>query len=70
MNLLNWAKGNYLGWTANRAQQQLLSRPLIDTINPEARRIRHPEKAHKPDTEVLRKPEWRSRQRESAAHSA
>jgi hypothetical protein len=31
---------------------------ILDTINPEARRIRHPEKAHKPDTEVLRKPEW------------
>jgi len=28
---------------------------LID-MNPE--RVRHPEKAHKPDTEVLRKPKW------------
>jgi lipoyl synthase len=30
---------------------------LDRTQNPE-KRIRHPEKAHKPDTEVLRKPEW------------
>jgi lipoic acid synthetase len=28
------------------------------TLDPDARRIRHPEKAHKPDTEMLRKPEW------------
>ncbi|MBZ5761501.1 MULTISPECIES: lipoyl synthase [Rhizobium] len=31
---------------------------ILDTINPSALRIRHPEKAHKPDTEVLRKPDW------------
>ncbi|TQX91422.1 MULTISPECIES: lipoyl synthase [unclassified Rhizobium] len=31
---------------------------ILDTINPFALRIRHPEKAHKPDTEVLRKPDW------------
>lgn len=30
---------------------------LDRTENPE-KRVRHPEKAHKPDTEVLRKPEW------------
>ena len=30
---------------------------LLDTLNPE-KRVRHPEKAHRPDTEVLRKPEW------------
>lgn len=35
---------------------------VIDTIRSEAvsgaARIRHPEKAHKPDTEVLKKPDW------------
>jgi lipoic acid synthetase len=35
---------------------------LIDTITaplaPAAQKARHPEKAHRPDTEVLRKPEW------------
>ena len=33
---------------------------ILDRTNIEsdAKRIRHPEKAHKPDTEMLRKPEW------------
>ena len=31
---------------------------ILDTIEDGAKRIRHPEKAHKPDTEVLRKPDW------------
>jgi lipoic acid synthetase len=30
---------------------------ILDTINAE-KRVRHPEKAHRPDTEVLRKPDW------------
>jgi len=30
---------------------------ILDTVNPE-KRVRHPEKAHRPDTEVLRKPDW------------
>jgi lipoic acid synthetase len=30
---------------------------ILDTISPE-KRVRHPEKAHRPDTEVLRKPDW------------
>ena len=30
---------------------------ILDTVH-ETKRIRHPEKAHKPDQEVLRKPEW------------
>ena len=36
---------------------------ILDRINlapaaAEEKRVRHPEKAHKPDTEVMRKPEW------------
>ena len=33
---------------------------ILDRTNPDpnAPRVRHPEKAHRPDTEVLRKPEW------------
>ncbi len=31
---------------------------ILDTTNPDAKRVRHPEKAHRPDTEVLRKPDW------------
>ncbi|WP_137153671.1 lipoyl synthase [Rhizobium sp. FKL33] len=30
---------------------------ILDTVNTE-KRVRHPEKAHRPDTEVMRKPEW------------
>ena len=30
---------------------------ILDTVH-ETKRVRHPEKAHKPDQEVLRKPEW------------
>src|SRR5882724_9441610 len=30
---------------------------ILDTVNSE-KRVRHPEKAHRPDTEVLRKPDW------------
>jgi lipoic acid synthetase len=30
---------------------------ILDTLSPE-KRVRHPEKAHRPDTEALRKPEW------------
>jgi lipoic acid synthetase len=32
----------------------ILDRTNID----DTKRVRHPEKAHKPDTEMLRKPEW------------
>lgn len=31
---------------------------LLDTTNQNAKRVRHPEKAHKPDTEIARKPDW------------
>nr|WP_316654199.1 lipoyl synthase [uncultured Gellertiella sp.] len=33
---------------------------ILDTVGPDSgeRRVRHPEKAHRPDTEVLRKPDW------------
>ncbi len=31
---------------------------ILDRMTPEEKRVRHPEKAHRPDTEVLRKPEW------------
>ncbi|MEW7008239.1 MULTISPECIES: lipoyl synthase [unclassified Lentilitoribacter] len=31
---------------------------ILDTINEPRPRLRHPEKAHKPDTEVLKKPDW------------
>ncbi len=31
---------------------------ILDTISPETKRIRHPEKANRPDTDVLRKPDW------------
>lgn len=31
---------------------------ILDRTQPAEKRVRHPEKAHKPDTEVLRKPEW------------
>ena len=31
---------------------------ILDTIEDGAKRVRHPEKAHKPDTEVMRKPDW------------
>jgi lipoic acid synthetase len=30
---------------------------ILDTVTAD-KRVRHPEKAHKPDTEVLRKPDW------------
>mgnify|MGYP001501820719 CR=1 FL=1 len=30
---------------------------ILDNLHPE-KRVRHPEKAHRPDTEVLRKPDW------------
>ena len=30
---------------------------ILDRLNPD-KRLRHPEKAHRPDTEVLRKPDW------------
>ena len=30
---------------------------ILDTLSAE-KRVRHPEKAHRPDTEVLRKPDW------------
>ncbi len=30
---------------------------VVDTVS-EARRVRHPEKAHRPDNEVARKPDW------------
>ncbi len=31
---------------------------VIDLLGQDRRALRHPEKAHRPDTEVLRKPEW------------
>ena len=31
---------------------------ILDKINDPQARVRHPEKAHRPDTEVMRKPEW------------
>ncbi len=33
---------------------------ILDRMTPpeEGKRVRHPEKAHRPDTEVMRKPEW------------
>ncbi|WEX78776.1 lipoyl synthase [Sinorhizobium numidicum] len=31
---------------------------VFDAVSDRAQRVRHPEKAHKPDTEVLRKPDW------------
>ena len=31
---------------------------VFDAVSDRAQRVRHPEKAHKPDTEVMRKPEW------------
>ena len=31
---------------------------ILDNVAGDAKRVRHPEKAHKPDTEILRKPEW------------
>lgn len=35
---------------------------ILDTVSPKNltgdKRVRHPEKAHRPDTEVLRKPDW------------
>jgi lipoic acid synthetase len=31
---------------------------LIDTLSPETARPRHPEKAHRPDSPILRKPDW------------
>src|ERR1041384_6118091 len=30
---------------------------ILDTLSPE-KRVRHPEKAHRPDSEVMRKPDW------------
>jgi lipoic acid synthetase len=30
---------------------------ILDTLSPE-KRVRHPEKAHRPDNEVMRKPDW------------
>ncbi len=31
---------------------------ILDTVNPDVKRVRHPEKANRPDTEVMRKPDW------------
>ncbi len=31
---------------------------IIDTLNPDQKRIRHPEKANRPDSEIQRKPDW------------
>ena len=31
---------------------------ILDTVSPDAKRVRHPEKVNRPDTEVLKKPEW------------
>ncbi|TDH36215.1 lipoyl synthase [Pseudohoeflea suaedae] len=31
---------------------------ILDTTKDAAKRVRHPEKAHRPDTEIKRKPEW------------
>lgn len=31
---------------------------VLDTVSSETKRVRHPEKAHRPDNEVLRKPGW------------
>ncbi len=31
---------------------------VFDTVKDDEKRVRHPEKAHKPDTEVMRKPDW------------
>lgn len=31
---------------------------VFDVVSDRAERVRHPEKAHRPDTEVLRKPDW------------
>ncbi|MDF1779183.1 MAG: lipoyl synthase [Rhizobiaceae bacterium] len=31
---------------------------VLDTVSSETKRVRHPEKAHRPDNEVLRKPDW------------
>ncbi|HUH48478.1 MAG TPA: radical SAM protein, partial [Mycoplana sp.] len=31
---------------------------ILDRTNGDEPRVRHPEKAHRPDTEVMRKPEW------------
>lgn len=31
---------------------------ILDRTSSDEKRIRHPEKAHRPDTEVMRKPEW------------
>lgn len=31
---------------------------ILDTVNEPRQRVRHPEKAHKPDTDVLKKPDW------------
>ena len=31
---------------------------ILDNVAGDAKRVRHPEKAHKPDTEILRKPDW------------
>lgn len=31
---------------------------VIDTTRPEKAKLRHPEKAHKPDNEIIKKPDW------------
>ena len=31
---------------------------VIDTTKPEKAKLRHPEKAHKPDSEITKKPDW------------
>ncbi len=30
---------------------------VLDTVN-QSKRLRHPEKAHRPDSEILKKPDW------------
>ena len=31
---------------------------LLDTVNDDRKRLRHPEKANRPDTALLKKPDW------------
>src|SRR5690242_14516876 len=49
------------GWASTGNAERSAVRPMvvvIDTLESHGDRPRHPEKAHRPDAPILRKPEW------------
>ena len=52
---MNFGPCGCLGGFVSRGPERLLMADIIDTL---ASRPRHPEKAHRPDSAMLRKPDW------------